>query len=64
VYLGDQTERSYPARPAEEIRGELGEALTSIAEGRFVATPGPQCRYCDFKRDCAEGRAFLAANEA
>lgn len=64
VYLGDQTERSYPARPAEEIRDELEEALTSIAAGRFEATPGPRkCVFCDFKRDCVEGRAYLAANE-
>jgi CRISPR/Cas system-associated exonuclease Cas4 (RecB family) len=64
VYLGDQTERSYPARAADEIRDELEEALTSIAEGRFEATPGPRkCAFCDFKRDCVEGRAYLAANE-
>jgi CRISPR/Cas system-associated exonuclease Cas4 (RecB family) len=64
VYLGDQTERSYPARTAEEIRDELEETLTSIAAARFEATPGPRkCVFCDFKRDCVEGRAYLAANE-
>ena len=62
VYLGDETERSYAARAAEEIRAELGGALDKIAGGAFAATPGPQCRFCDFKRDCAEGRAWLAAN--
>ena len=62
VYLGDETERSYAARSAGEIRAELDGALTAIAAGKFEATPGPQCRFCDFKRDCAEGRAWLAAN--
>jgi DNA helicase-2/ATP-dependent DNA helicase PcrA len=63
VYLGDGTERSYPARGAEEIRAELSGALSAISDGRFVATPGVQCRWCDFKRDCAEGRAYLEASQ-
>jgi DNA helicase-2/ATP-dependent DNA helicase PcrA len=64
VYLGDETERSYPARAAEEIRAELGGALAAIAGGSFEPTPGAQCRFCDFKRDCAEGRAWLAENSS
>jgi DNA helicase-2/ATP-dependent DNA helicase PcrA len=64
VYLGDETERSYDARPAEEIRVELEGVLSRISSEQFVAVPGPnKCRWCDFKRDCAEGREYLAANE-
>jgi DNA helicase-2/ATP-dependent DNA helicase PcrA len=59
VYLGDESERSYPGRPAEEIRTELQAILSSIADGSFEPTPGPVCGHCDFVRDCAEGRAFL-----
>lgn len=63
VYLRDEAERSYPGRPAVEIRTELQDALTAIAGGTFEAAPGSQCRWCDFKRDCAPGTAWLSQHE-
>jgi len=59
VYLGDESERSYPGRPADEIRAELQQILDGVSAGSFEPTPGPACTHCDFVRDCAEGREFL-----
>ncbi|MGZ4142522.1 MAG: ATP-dependent helicase [Actinomycetota bacterium] len=63
VYLRDEAERSYPGRPAADIRAELEGALAAIAGGLFEPIPGSQCRWCDFKRDCAPGAAWLAEHQ-
>jgi DNA helicase-2/ATP-dependent DNA helicase PcrA len=65
VYLGDQNERTYPGRPAEEIRAELEQVLSEVAGDGFEPRPSANvCPHCDFKRDCAAGTAFLAQLQA
>lgn len=64
AYLGDAepVELTFPARPAAEIRAELEATLAAIGARAFDPTPGPVCGSCDFRRDCGQGRAWLAAN--
>jgi hypothetical protein len=45
------------------VRTRVTEALRSIDAGVFDPTPGPQCGYCDFRTFCAEGKAWLEAND-
>jgi RecB family exonuclease len=49
------------------VNEQLGAAVRTLREERFVATPGPACRYCEFRVCCPaqpEGLTILAAEEA
>ncbi|HVL32322.1 MAG TPA: PD-(D/E)XK nuclease family protein, partial [Actinomycetota bacterium] len=60
AYIGSNDEQRYEARPASELRDSLAVTLKAIAAGSFDPAVSPACEHCDFRRDCAEGRAFLA----
>jgi hypothetical protein len=49
------------ADPAE-VRDRVLLRLRSIEAGAFDPTPGPQCRYCDFRSFCDAGQTWLSAN--
>jgi DNA helicase-2/ATP-dependent DNA helicase PcrA len=57
VYLGDASEKQVAVRPASEIRADLELMLKSVAAGAFDPRPSAACKFCDFLRDCPEGRA-------
>ena len=45
------------------VEVKLGEAAGILRTERFVATVGPACRYCAFRRTCpakSEGEQVLA----
>ncbi|MEX0756051.1 MAG: ATP-dependent DNA helicase [Actinomycetota bacterium] len=64
LYLASEAEVSYVCDAADEIRDRVGTTLRGIADERFDPTPGPQCRYCDFRPFCDAGTAWLADAEA
>jgi DNA helicase-2/ATP-dependent DNA helicase PcrA len=45
-----------------EVRERVLGLLRSIAAAKFDPTPGPQCRWCDFRTFCDAGKQWLAAN--
>ncbi len=65
LFLGGDTpvEISLDAEPASSIRARLEATIGSISAQRFEPIVGPTCRFCDFRRDCTEGRAWLAEQE-
>ena len=36
--------------------------LRGIGAAAFEPTPGPQCRFCDFRPFCDAGKEWVAAN--
>jgi DNA helicase-2/ATP-dependent DNA helicase PcrA len=58
-YLAEGKEVSRPAGDPAEVRARVTEALAGIAAGRFEASPGRQCRWCDFLSFCPPGQAFV-----
>jgi RecB family exonuclease len=63
LYLADGEEVSHRIDDADEVRQRVGSWLRGISEGAFDPTPGPACRWCDFRPFCPPGRAWVAANE-
>ncbi|MFM7718215.1 MAG: ATP-dependent helicase [Actinomycetota bacterium] len=59
LYLASGEEATHEPEDAATIRARVAERLASVEERRFDATPGPQCRWCDFRPFCPEGRAHL-----
>ncbi len=59
-----------PARPARSVRTRWttskasangsGSWLRGIGAAAFEPTPGPQCRFCDFRPFCDAGKAWVA----
>ena len=62
VYLKTGEEMTRPLGDPEAVRARVETALDAIADGSFDPTPGPACRYCDFRAFCDEGQAWVAAN--
>ena len=63
LYLASEDgEVSHPLGDPTVVRERAAEALGSIAAGEFEPTPGPQCRYCDFRSFCDAGKAWLTEN--
>jgi len=58
-YLAEGKEVSRAAGDPEEIRARVRDTLAGIAAGRFEASPGRQCRWCDFLSFCPPGQAFM-----
>jgi DNA helicase II / ATP-dependent DNA helicase PcrA len=58
-YLSEGKEVTRAAGPVHEVRDRLLEAIGRAAAGEFGATPGPQCRWCDFLSFCEPGRSYL-----
>jgi len=59
AYFGSSEERSFVARPAEQLRGEVAALLDAIAANAFEPEPSAACSHCDFLRDCAAGKEFV-----
>lgn len=59
LYLGDGQEVTRPAGDVEETRKRILDALGEMTAGRFDATPGPQCRWCDFLSFCEPGKRHV-----
>jgi DNA helicase-2/ATP-dependent DNA helicase PcrA len=60
VYLQSGETVSHAPDEAAALRARVAEHLDAIEAARFEPTPGPQCRWCDFRRFCDAGSAFLA----
>jgi DNA helicase-2/ATP-dependent DNA helicase PcrA len=58
-YLASGEEVTRPAGDPEDTRKRVLEALRRAASGDFEATPGPQCRWCDFQEFCEPGAAWV-----
>jgi len=63
LYLASGEEVSHPMGDPEEVREHVVTSLAAIARGSFEPTPGPQCRFCDFRPFCDAGTTWLVANE-
>jgi hypothetical protein len=63
LYLASGEEVSHPMGDPAEVRARVGASLGAIARGEFEPTPGPQCRFCDFRPFCDAGQAWLAADQ-
>jgi DNA helicase-2/ATP-dependent DNA helicase PcrA len=59
LYLATGEERSHTVDDVEAIRGRVRGWLAGIGAGAFEPTPGPQCRWCDFRPFCETGRAWV-----
>jgi DNA helicase-2/ATP-dependent DNA helicase PcrA len=62
LYLASGEAVSHPAGDLAAVRERVLGLLRSIAAAQFDPTPGPQCRWCDFRPFCDAGKAWLAAN--
>jgi DNA helicase-2/ATP-dependent DNA helicase PcrA len=62
LYLAEGAEVSYEVDDLDAVRGRVSAWLRSIAAREFDPTPGPQCRWCDFRSFCDAGRAWYEAN--
>jgi DNA helicase-2/ATP-dependent DNA helicase PcrA len=61
LYLASSQERSHRVDDVEGIRDRIAAWLRGIAAEAFEPTPGPQCRWCDFRAFCSAGKAWLAS---
>ena len=59
LYLASGDEVSHAVDDEAAIRERVGAWLRSIGEAAYEPTPGPQCRWCDFRPFCDAGRAWL-----
>jgi DNA helicase-2/ATP-dependent DNA helicase PcrA len=59
LYLDAGEEVSYRVQDEDAVRRRIGSWLRRIGEGGFEPTPGPQCRWCDFRPFCDVGRAWV-----
>jgi DNA helicase-2/ATP-dependent DNA helicase PcrA len=61
-YLARDEVVSMPMGDADEVRARVAASLERIGAAAFDPTPGTWCGFCDFKRFCDAGTAWLAAN--
>jgi ATP-dependent DNA helicase UvrD/PcrA len=54
-YISEGREVTRPSGDVETIRKRALAALSSMSAGAFEATPGEQCRWCDFLAFCEPG---------
>jgi RecB family exonuclease len=62
LYLAAREERSHTVGDVEAVRERIGSWLRGIGAAAFEPTPGPQCRFCDFRPFCDAGKAWVASN--
>jgi DNA helicase-2/ATP-dependent DNA helicase PcrA len=62
LYLAAGEERSHTVGDVEAVRERIGSWLRGIGAAAFEPTPGPQCRFCDFRPFCDAGKAWVASN--
>lgn len=60
LYLGTGEEVSHTVDDADVVRSRVAAWLEGIAAGAFEPTPGPSCRWCDFRPFCDAGSRWLA----
>jgi len=60
-YLREATEDTRPMGDLGEVRARVEGAIESIGSGAFDPTPGPACRFCDYRAFCDAGQAWLRA---
>jgi RecB family exonuclease len=60
LYLASGEEDTHAVEDPEAIRARVAAWLEGIAAGAFEPTPGPQCRWCDFRPFCEAGKGWLA----
>jgi len=58
-FLAEGEERSRKAGDPAQTRARVKEALAGITGAKFDATPGEQCRWCDFLSFCEPGRGYV-----
>jgi DNA helicase-2/ATP-dependent DNA helicase PcrA len=59
LYLSSGEEDSRPAGDPALTGERVLASLRAMADGRFDATPGEQCRWCDFLSFCGPGRKHV-----
>jgi DNA helicase-2/ATP-dependent DNA helicase PcrA len=59
LYLATGEERSHQVDDVDAIRERVGGWLSGIEAFAFDPTPGPQCRWCDFRPFCEQGRTWV-----
>jgi DNA helicase-2/ATP-dependent DNA helicase PcrA len=59
-YLQSGEPVSHEPEEAAVLRARITAHLEAIEAARFDPTPGPQCRWCDFRSFCDAGTTFLA----
>jgi len=59
-YLAKDEIVSQPMGDPAQVRGRVGAALSSIADGAFDPIPGTWCTHCDFRSFCEAGTTWLA----
>ena len=60
-YLDRDEIVSVPMGDPDEVRARIASQVAGIEAGAFEPTPGPACSYCDFRRFCPPGTAWVAA---
>jgi CRISPR/Cas system-associated exonuclease Cas4 (RecB family) len=63
LYLASGEEASHTVEDPEAVRARVAAWLEGIAAGAYEPTPGPPCRWCDFRPFCEVGRGWLAERE-
>jgi DNA helicase-2/ATP-dependent DNA helicase PcrA len=61
-YLRTGGERTYAVDDVDGVRERIGSWLRGIGAASFEPTPGPQCRFCDFRPFCDAGKAWVESN--
>jgi DNA helicase II / ATP-dependent DNA helicase PcrA len=61
-YLRTGEERSHTVDDIDGVRERIRMWLRGIGAAAFEPTPGPQCRFCDFRPFCDAGTAWVEAN--
>ncbi len=59
LYLSSGEEVSHSVDELDVVRERVTAWLGDIASGAFEPTPGPQCRWCDFRSFCDAGLAWV-----
>src|SRR4029450_7788055 len=62
LYLAAGEERSHRVGDADGVRERIGSWLRGIGAAAFEPTPGPQCRFCDFRPFCDAGNARVLSH--
>ncbi len=59
LYLSSGAEVSFAVEDPEPLRARVATWLRGIEDGAFDPTPGPACRWCDFRPFCDAGREWV-----
>jgi DNA helicase-2/ATP-dependent DNA helicase PcrA len=62
LYLLTGDERSHAIDDEDAVRSRIRAWLRGISAEAFEPSPGPHCRWCDFRPFCDAGRAWFEAH--